>query len=464
MQRLCVKAEWTLVFTGGRHVPVRDVCLDIVDGAIIDIRNTPPDGVRLIEVPGGIATPGCVNLHNHTINAPLFRGIVDDLPRGAIGECKVYSMLMPMGGLAVSFLDDDELEALVAIGLLEVLKSGATTVLDQFRPRQRAILSLAKQWGLRLYGAPYLFSPAKSVGDASVAQAVSGSFEGDAGLTAFEKLHREFDDGERGRLRVVLGPHAADSCGPALFERVNRISLERKLPVTTHLAQSQGEVDRVLQQQGCSPAQYMESVGLMREGVIFGHGVHLTDDELRRVRDAGATIGHCATVFLRGGKSPNYAHFAEHGVRFGIGTDAERMDIFSQMRASGFASKQATGLSQSATAADLLHAATVVGADALGRPDLGRIAKGARADIVIIDALKPHLQPINDPIRALVWYASSADVHTVLIDGRVVVDAGRIPEVDTREIVRRGAAATEKIWQEARVRGYFPVDAEPLRD
>jgi cytosine/adenosine deaminase-related metal-dependent hydrolase len=462
MQRLFVKAEWTIVFTGGRHVPVRGACLDIIDGSIADVHATPSEGARVIDIPGGIAFPGFVNLHNHTINAPLFRGIVDDLSRSAIGESKVYSMLMPMGGLAVSHLEEDELEALVAIGLLEILKSGATTVLDQFRPCQRSILSLARQWGLRLYGAPYLFSPATTFSDQSVAKASSGSFEGKTGLSAFEKLYEEFDEGEGGRIRVILGPHAADSCGRDLFEHVNRIALERKLLVTTHLAQSQGEVDRVRQQHGCSTAEYMRSVGLMRDGVIFGHGVHLTDDELLMVRDAGASIAHCATVFLRGGKAPHYAHFAQHGVRLGIGTDAERMDMFSQLRATGFASKQATGASQGATASDLLHAATVGGADAIGRRDLGRIAKGARADVVVVDALKPHLQPINDPIRSLVWYASSADVHTVLIDGRVVVHDGQVPGIDTREIVRRGALAARKVWQAARERGYFPAEAEPL--
>jgi cytosine/adenosine deaminase-related metal-dependent hydrolase len=423
VQRLIIRADWTIAHMNGRQVPVEDLSLIVEDGCIADLTREPPEG-ETIAIPGGIAFPGFINLHNHTINAPLFRGIVDDLPRKAIGESKVYSMLMPIGALAVSHLDPDELQALVALGLLEFARSGATTLVDQFRPRQMAILELAKRWGLRLYGGPYLFSPARAIGDASVARAAQGSFEGETGLAAFEELFARFDEGERGRIRVILGPHAADSCAPDLLQAVDRIHRERGLLATIHLAQSQGEVDRVRAERGLDPAGYMESVGLLREGVIFAHGVHLTDGELARVRAAGATIAHCASVFLRGGKSPNFARFAERGVRFGIGTDAERLDMFSQLRASGFASKQATGAGNAGTAAGLFHAATIAGADALRRPDLGRIERGATADIVIVDANKPHLQPINDPIRTLVWVR--------LLGGRGHGNRGRPPDRSRR--------------------------------
>ena len=463
MASLVVKAEWTILHTGGRQVPVRDVALVIDGNRIAAITDSPPPDVQTIEVKGGIALPGFVNLHNHPITAPLFRDIVDDLPRSAIGESKVYSMLMPIGALAVSHLDPDELEALVSLGLLEVMRSGATTMVDQFRPRQTCILELARAWGLRLYGAPYLFSPVAAIGDAKVAQAASGSFEGETGLDAFNQLFDRFDLGPRGLQRVILGPHAADSCAPQLLESVNRLALARDLLVTIHLAQSQGEVDRVRQERNMGTVDYMESTGLLREGVIFAHGVHLTEEELRRVNGAGARLAHCPTVFLRGGKAPNYAHFARQGLAVGIGTDAERMDIFSQMRASGFASKQATGASQAATAADLLRAATVNGADAIRRPDLGRIETGATADIVIVNASKPHLQPINDPIRTLVWYATAGDIDTVIVDGKPVIQSGAALGLDEAAIIRRGAAATRKVWDEARRRGHFPPEAEPIR-
>jgi cytosine/adenosine deaminase-related metal-dependent hydrolase len=325
------------------------------------------------------------------------------------------------------------------------------------------ILDLAREWGLRFYGAPYLFSPSASVRDAGVARAAQGSAEGELGLAEFDRLFRTYDEGQRGLIRVILGPHATDSCGQDLLRAADRAAREHDLPLTIHLAQSQGEVDRVAAQHGMSPAEYLHSVGLLREGVILAHGTHLDDADLERVRATGAAIANCASVFLRGGKSPHFAHFHSRGVRVGIGTDAERMDMFAQLRATGFASKQAFGAGDAATAAELFHAATAGAADILRRPDLGRIAKGVSADIVVVDAGKPHLQPVHDPIRSLVWYATSADIDTVLIAGRPLLRNGRAIGLDEGTIIRDGAAATRLVWQEAKRRGHFPPEAEPAR-
>jgi cytosine/adenosine deaminase-related metal-dependent hydrolase len=97
----------------------------------------------------------------------------------------------------------------------------------------------------------------------------------------------------------------------------------------------------------------------------------------------------------------------------------------------------------------------------LRRRDLGRIETGAAADLVVVDAMKAHLQPIRDPIRTLVWYAASADIDTVIIDGRVVVRRGRLAGVDEAVIVAKGRAATSKLWAEAKRLGHFPPEAEP---
>jgi cytosine/adenosine deaminase-related metal-dependent hydrolase len=145
-----------------------------------------------------------------------------------------------------------------------------------------------------------------------------------------------------------------------------------------------------------------------------------------------------------------------------LGTDAERMDFFSQMRATGFASKQAFGAGDAATAAEMLHAATITSADILRRPDLGRLEPGRTADLIVVNAMKPHLQPVRDPIRSLVWYASSADVDTVIINGKPVVRSGRPEEADERAIVRKGRDATWRLWEEAKRCGHFPAEAEPV--
>ena len=158
MARTVVKAEWIIRSLQDKQIPVRDQAVVIENGRIADITADAPAHAEAIDIPDGIVVPGFLNLHNHTIKAPLFRGIVDDLPRRAIGESKVYSMLMPTGALAMTYLEDAELEALVALGP-EIMKSGATTLVDQFRPRQRAIFDLARNGGCGSMAPPTSFLP-----------------------------------------------------------------------------------------------------------------------------------------------------------------------------------------------------------------------------------------------------------------------------------------------------------------
>ncbi len=455
-RRIVLRAAWVIACRGGCHVALPDHAVVVEGDRIADVTTVPPADAIQLDMPGGVVLPGMINLHNHTLNAPVFRSIVDDLPRGGVGPSKVYSMLMPIGGLAVTALSPKELGDLVALGLLEVARSGATTLVDQFRPRQAMILDLAREMGLRFYGAPYLFSPSDTKTDAEVARAARGSFEGASGLASFRDLHARHDGGEAGRLRVILGPHAADSCDPDLLQEADRLSRELDTLTMIHAAQSRGEVDRVRERHGVDVATYLARNGLLRPRVILAHGVFFSDDELARVAASGAGLANCANVFIRGGTAAPFERFTAAGVRTGIGTDAERMDMFAQMQVTGFASKQAMGRGDAATAAKLLHAATIGGADILGRSDLGRIERGAKADLLMVDLMKPHLQPVRDPIRSLVWYASAQDIDTVMIDGAIVLRAGRFLRGDEAMIVARGATAGSKLWALADARGMLP--------
>ena len=102
MPRAVVKGEWTIRSLKNKQVPLKNLAVVIDNGRVADVTAHPPIDCETIDVHGGIVLPGFLNLHNHTINAPLFRGIVDDLPRRTIGESNVYSMLMPMGALAMT--------------------------------------------------------------------------------------------------------------------------------------------------------------------------------------------------------------------------------------------------------------------------------------------------------------------------------------------------------------------------
>ena len=142
-------------------------------------------------------------------------------------------------------------------------------------------------------------------------------------------------------------------------------------------------------------------------------------------------------------------------MRTGIGLDGYAMDMIGELRTAALVCKLASGRSEDAAARDLVAAATVDGAAALGRADIGRIAPGCRADLVVVDLGGEHLAPVSDPLKTMVWHAGRADIRAVIVDGRVTVEDGRHLLVDEAAIVAEGAAGVRKVWAEGLARGYI---------
>src|SRR6185503_17611162 len=147
-----------------------------------------------------------------------------------------------------------------------------------------------------------------------------------------------------------------------------------------------------------------------------------------------------------------YARFAEAGINTGLGTDSHGMDFIGEMRTTGLLSKNHFGKAHFGTAHQLVRAGTLNGATALARPDLGRLEAGAKADLLVFDLFKPHLQPVWDPIKNLVWKGHAGDIALVMIHGQPVVRNGHLLTADEASIMRNAALAARKIWNIAEQR------------
>ncbi|CAN0498742.1 unnamed protein product, partial [Phaeothamnion confervicola] len=171
----------------------------------------------------------------------------------------------------------------------------------------------------------------------------------------------------------------------------------------------------------------------------------------------GTHVANCAFTFMREGVSFPYGRFAGAGINTGIGTDSHGMDLLGEIRVTGLLSKQYAQTAHVGTAYELLRAATVCGAKALGRPDLGRLGSGAKADLLVYDLFKPHLQPVWDPVKNLVWKGNAGDLVFSMIHGRPVVRDGKLLTMDEGEIMRTAATAARKIWEIGEKRGILPA-------
>jgi cytosine/adenosine deaminase-related metal-dependent hydrolase len=461
-QLTAVSARWTLLPSPAGGLEAAEGVTVVVRGnRIEDVVRRPFEGTvdHRVELPGGVLLPGFVNLHNHAINGPIFRGIVDDVVeqnrQGVVADNIVYSLLLPLGDLAGEVLSDDELLAVYRLAMLELLRSGTTSVLDMPRAAHHWMLEAARDLGLRAFAAPYIFSsPGRGV-DAD-GRPVYVDIDEDASLRAALELADEYDEGPGGRIRVGLGPHATDTCSPRLLRRIADLARERDTFVSIHVAQSRLEVDEAKRRHGATPVEYLEQVGLLGPRTVAAHCVYVEDGDLSLLRDSGTTVAHCPLTFARSGVTVSFDRFHRQRVRVGVGTDAYSFDYLAELRAAGFVAKLTSGDSGAATADVLLRAATETGASAL-TDDLGTIAPGRFADLVGVDLTAPHVQPVRDPIRNLVWNATSADVSLVMVDGRVLMEDGWVAGVDQHRIVTDAASAVDRLWRQAEVAGVLPA-------
>jgi cytosine/adenosine deaminase-related metal-dependent hydrolase len=142
----------------------------------------------------------------------------------------------------------------------------------------------------------------------------------------------------------------------------------------------------------------------------------------------------------------SFDQYHEAGVRIGLGTDTYPLDIIAEMRYASLLSRLVDRKAAGARAADVFNAATIGGANALGRTDLGRLNAGAKADVVIINLRTTRYGPVRDPINALVEYGSGADVETVIVDGEVVVENGRSTRIDDDELLTQAEGGAKRAW------------------
>jgi 5-methylthioadenosine/S-adenosylhomocysteine deaminase len=278
----------------------------------------------------------------------------------------------------------------------------------------------------------------------------------------------------------MLYPLQVDTCSPELFRATRKAADELGVGIQTHVGQNIVEFHEMLRRHGKTPVELLADTGLLGPRTILGHCLLTTAHRLAALpagRDldilakSGATVAHCPLVFARRGNALESFHrYRMAGINVGLGTDTYPRDLISEMRWASMLCKVMEHDFTVATAADVFNAATLAGARALGRDDIGRLAPGAKADIVVIDMQKLRIGPYRDPIKALVNCGTGDDVETVIVDGRTVVEDGRVVGVDEaslrheaqQEADRLWATTPEWHWQKLATEQFSPQSFPPL--
>jgi cytosine/adenosine deaminase-related metal-dependent hydrolase len=304
-----------------------------------------------------------------------------------------------------------------------------------------AATTAAGELGLRVYLGPAYRAGGLVVEDD---ERIVPEFDEARGLRGLEEaiaFCHAFEGTQRGLVRTMLAPDRIETCTSELLRRTADAGRALGVPIRLHCCQSRLEVDIVRRRHGMSPLEWLASLGFLSPRSLLPHGTWMSGSpgmpkngrDLEIIRDAGATIVHCPLVSARGGRAlSSFARCRAMGIRLGMGTDTWPPDMLSNLQLGLMLCRVVEGDPSAVRAEDLFDAATIGGADALGRPDLGRLRVGAVADMVVFDMGDDYIGRSLDPIQSLMVGTARRRVMSVFVAGRNVVENGLIPGFDLK--------------------------------
>jgi 5-methylthioadenosine/S-adenosylhomocysteine deaminase len=371
---------------------------------------------KVIDARGGIIMPGLVNTHTHAAMT-CFRGLADDLPLMTWLDDHIFP--------AEAVLDHHTVYCGALLACAEMILSGTTTFCDMYL-FEDAVGQAARRAGMRAVVGEVLFDfPSPNYGNV------------DQGFAYTEELIRTF----RGDplITIAVEPHSPYLCAPEVLQRSFELADRNGLPMVIHLAETQSEVTTIRERYGRSPVGHLDSLGVLASNVLACHCVALTTDDIMILQDRDAKVSHNpeSNMKLASGIAP-IPQLLAAGVCVGLGTDGaasnNNLDLFLEMDTAAKLHKVNCLDPTALDSGTVLRMATIDAARALGLADrIGSIEVGKKADMIVVDTHRPHLTPMYHPVSHLVYAVRGSDVSTVIINGRVVMDAGRIRTFDVQQ-------------------------------
>lgn len=453
-----------------RHVYAHDMDIVLQDGRIASIarhhRDTePPAGVEVIDGRHMMVMPGLINIHTHPTTEPGARGIRED---HGVPEQQMTGLFERLQALR---LDQQGQEAAMRLSYAELLSAGVTSVVDLSPPFPSWIDVMAES-GLRVWAGPGF---AEASWGMEAQQTVTWLWNKENGRRQFEAAKAVMKQAEShacGRLTGIVFPAQIDTVGEEMFREAIAYAAESGRTFTTHIAQAVVEVREMIRRHGITPIQWAHSIGMLTPRAILGHAIFLdehssigwhTAKDLGLVADSGATVAHCPSPFARYGEHlQHFGRYVARGVNMGFGTDCAPHNLIEEMRLAIILARNEVRDIAAADTATVFHAATIGGATALGRPDLGRIAEGAAADVVLVDLSHPLMIPPRDPLRVMVYHAADRAVSRVFIAGETVWQNGRATRINTGDAAGILIEAQQRMLRGATQRDYRGRDGDVI--
>ena len=414
---------------------------------------------RRISSPGMMLLPGLISGHTHVAAGTPTRGIIEG--------GRTYGRPLQLA----DELDNQDLDALTAHNLAELLRSGCTTQVEMSLSLRQAeaYVDVASRWGVRGYpsamvpGIGRLFEVWGRTADHVLFDSVPESLDE---IAAARRFAHSANGAENGRILAQMGVHATDTQTPETMRAFSAAARELGNGLHMHLSQNPAETDTVRRLWGKRPAEWIDEFGFYDGPLLAAHmtGADLEADP-QILAAHNATYVHNPSAGGAGGGTQPWPEFLAAGVRTNIGIDTHSNDhlenvklavLYGQARHSLLADTSTPPLARP-TIWDAIRAATLDAAKGLCRADLGRIRVGAKADLITVDVtamLTGSGAAPPEPLNNLL-YSNGQHVRHVMTDGRLQIHNGHLVIDDEHQVVQRGARAVSKIWGQLDAERWF---------
>jgi guanine deaminase len=437
-----------------------DVLIEGEQIAAVGSKLSTPPGTEELIATGQIVLPGLINAHTHAHNN-LLKSLADNW---TLEDLLTHTPALNGGRTP----EDHYLSA--AIGAIEMLKTGCTAAYDLFMavpaPSSEVVEAVVRAYidvGLRAVVAPAVADVVfyRAVPDLfdllppdlrqTVEQIQAEPAEGLLHLT--ENTIRLWNGAGGGHIRVAVAPTIPGQCSDDFLLGCQRLVQDYGVGLHTHLAESKVQAVYAQRRWGKTIVAHLADLGLVGPGFVGAHGVWLTPEDIRLLADAGAAVAHnpASNLKLGSGIAPTREMLSQ-GLTVGLGTDgsmsSDNQNMFEAMRIAALVNKVRFPHDPGSWvgAEEVFDMATQGSARVLGLTDvLGAVAPGRKADLVLLRGNSVFLQPLNHVLNALVYAETGADVMTVLVGGRVVLDNGRVLTVDEHRLRAQAQAAADRL-------------------
>jgi guanine deaminase len=438
--------------------------------------NAPPD-TKIVDASGHLVIPGLINAHVHG-RENLLKGLVDNRP--------LEAWLLQLAALSDERTPDDQYVS-VALGAIEMLKHGATSTYELFThipvitPESiAAVLRAYSDVGLRAIVAP-------SVADIPYHRTIPGFTErlDPSLLSALDELFPRRDGHELLRIvaqavtdwrttagenlvRMAIAPVIPERCSDEFLAACRDLAEAHALPLHTHLLETKVQAVERQRRDGCSTPIVLDRLGLLTSSTSLAHAIWVTDADIDLIARRGCAVIHnpISNLKLGSGRMPMRKMMEQH-VHLAIGTDgcasADHQNLFEAIRVAAYLHRPFEPDYESwPRAVQILDAVWEGGAHALGLGGkLGRIAPGYLADIVLLDLDSEALTPLNHVANQLVMCETGLSVRTVIVDGRIVFERGKMTLVDAAAIRARARETARRLSRTNVDRARIVSCAEP---